>query len=218
MNAKVKICGLSTAPTLDKAVAMGVDLVGFVFYRPSPRYVTPDQARELAARVPGGIAKVALVVDMDNDELDEIVEALDPDMIQAHGHETPARVNEIKSRYNRPVIKAISVADAADFERARAYDEAADMILFDAKPPKSMNNPLPGGNGLAFDWELIAGRNEIGDFILSGGLDPDNVAAAIELTNPAIVDVSSGVETAPGKKDETLIAKFLENAKKEPRQ
>lgn len=213
MTARVKICGLKTRATIDAAIAGGADFIGIVFYEPSPRYVTPDAARTLVSSIPDHVKTIALVVDADDDLLDDIIAAADPDMIQAHGHETPDRIKQIKARYDRPVIKAIQIERAEDFDRTRDYEGIADYFLFDAKAPETLKGALPGGNGLAFDWGLIAARKPEGDFILSGGLDPDNVAAAVALTGAPIVDVSSGVETDAGIKSETLIKRFLANAK-----
>lgn len=214
MSVQVKICGLSTADTLDAAVQGGADLVGFVFYEPSPRNIDLETAHALARLVPGHIRKVALVVDADNAKLDGIVEALDPDFIQTHGSETPERIAEIKQRYGRAIIKAIKVSKREDLDEMTLYENIADLILFDAKAPATLENALPGGNGLAFDWQLIANRKPSFDFILSGGLEPDNVAEALDVTGADIVDVSSGVETSPGNKDKQLIADFILAAKK----
>jgi len=213
MSVQVKICGLSTADTLEAAIKGGADLVGFVFYEPSPRNLDLGTAVKLAKLVPDHIRKVALVVDADNAKLDGIVEAISPDFIQAHGSETPERVVEIKQRYGCPVIKAIKVSKAEDLDEIALYENIADLVLFDAKVPDSLEDALPGGNGLAFDWQLIANRKPQFDFILSGGLEADNVAEALHMTGAAIVDVSSGVETALGIKDKQLIADFLTTAK-----
>jgi phosphoribosylanthranilate isomerase len=205
---KVKICGLSTAETMQAALDHGADLVGLVFFVRSPRNVSLNQAAALAEQARGKAAIVALVVDADDALLNEISQTLRPDFIQAHGSETPTRIAEIHALTNIPVIKAIKVENAEDVNSAAAYHGVAAMILFDAKAPKDL---LPGGNGLAFDWKLLA--NVKGQYMLSGGLDPDNVATAIQMTHAPLVDVSSGVESAPGVKDAQLIAKFITAAK-----
>lgn len=213
MAVKVKICGLSTPATLDAAVKGGADLVGFVFYEPSPRTLKLDQARALSARVPPGVTKVALTVDADDDRLDGIVAALKPDMLQAHGSETPARISALKTRYGLPIAKAVKVSQASDLDAAAPFEAIADYLLYDAKVPDGFENALPGGNGLAFDWDLIADCKPRLPFILSGGLNADNVQQAIQATGAAIVDVSSGVESTPGVKQDKLIDAFLAAAK-----
>lgn len=204
MPVKVKICGLSTPETMDAAIAAGADFVGLVFFTKSPRNVSLDQAARLAARARGKAKIVALIVDADNQAILEIDTTVNPDYFQAHGNESPARIEAITALTGKPLIKAIKVQDTADVAKARDYPC---MILFDAKHPDA---PLPGGNGLPFDWKLL-GKQQ--DFMLSGGLNPANVAQAIAMTGATIVDVSSGVETAPGKKDVSLIRKFIEAAK-----
>jgi phosphoribosylanthranilate isomerase len=205
--ARVKICGLRDAAGLDAAVRASAAYVGLVFFEKSPRNVTVMQAATLAASVPAGIAKVALVVDADNAALDAITAAVPLDILQLHGHETPARVAEIKARYGLSVMKAVGVADASDLAQLDVYAQVADQILVDAKPPK--NADLPGGNGLSFDWTLVANRQWQTPWMLAGGLTPDNVAQAIKLTGASQVDVSSGVESAAGVKDADLIAQFV---------
>jgi len=209
----VKICGLSTAETLEAALNYGADLVGFVFYPKSPRNVLPRQARTLAARIEGRARSVALVVDADDRLIGEIAEQLKPDLFQAHGNETPERVAKIKSLTGIPVIKAIKVATAEDVSQAVAFQDMAAMILFDAKAPETLAGALPGGNGLSFDWTLLGGKSNGFPWMLSGGLTPDNVAAAIRVTGAQLVDVSSGVESAPGVKDIFRIRNFIEAAK-----
>jgi phosphoribosylanthranilate isomerase len=212
MPVDVKICGLSTEASVDAAVAAGADLVGFVFYGPSPRNVTPERAAALAAKARGRARIVALVVDASDAEIDRINAVLDPDLFQAHGSETPGRVAAIAALTGKPVIKAIRVKDAADIAGAEAFSAAAALILYDAKAPETLGRGLPGGNGLAFDWALLDGGPRPA-FMLAGGLTPGNVAAAIRVTGAPIVDVSSGVESSPGVKDEGLIRKFIEAAK-----
>ncbi len=206
MSVRIKFCGLSTPEAVAAALAAGAGYVGFVFFPKSPRNVTIAAARALAAEVPPGIAKVALTVDADQALLDAITDQVPLDMLQLHGHETPLRVAEVRARYGLPVMKAVGVAEAADLADLTAYEKIADQILVDAKPPKGAK--LPGGNGVAFDWELIAGRQWARPWMLAGGLNPLNVAEAVRLTGARQVDVSSGVESAPGVKDPALIAAF----------
>lgn len=206
-NIRVKICGLSTQEGLQAVAGTGAAYVGFVFFPKSPRNVSIERARELALATPVGLAKVALVVDADNTFLDAITDAVPLDMLQLHGHESPERVLEIKARYGLPVMKAVGIADASDVPNIDIYNAVADQILIDAKPPKSAT--LPGGNGLSFDWTLIAKRRWPKPWMLAGGLTPDNVAEAIALTGATQVDVSSGVEVGVGIKDNAKIAAFV---------
>jgi phosphoribosylanthranilate isomerase len=192
------------------AVEAGAAYVGFVFFEKSPRNVTLAQARALALGVPPGVAKVALTVDADDATLDALTDQVPLDFLQLHGHESPARVAEVKSRYGLPVIKAIGIAEAADLAQIDAYGGGADQLLIDAKPPKGATRP--GGNALAFDWGLIAGRDWPLPWLLAGGLNPDNVALAVARTGARQLDVSSGVEAAPGVKDADLIRAFIDNA------
>jgi phosphoribosylanthranilate isomerase len=208
----VKICGLNSLAALDAALQAGADLVGFVRYPRSPRHLTLDEGRELSARAKGKAVRVALTVDADDEELANILEALDPDLLQLHGEETPERVAEVRSRFGRAVMKAVGIAEKADLGRLAAYAEIADRILLDAKPPKTAE-ALPGGNGLSFDWRLVAGLDPKLSFMLSGGLAPENVAAAIGLTGARALDVSSGVERAPGEKDPERIEAFVRAAR-----
>ncbi len=204
---RVKICGLRTVADVAAVAAAGAAYAGLVFFPKSPRHLTIEQARELALAAPVGLAKVALVVDADDATLDAITEAMPLDMLQLHGHETPDRVAEIRARYGLPVMKAVGVADEGDLAAVLEYSLVADQILVDAKPPK--NADLPGGNGLAFDWRLVAQRRWLRPWMLAGGLTPENVAEAIRLTNARQVDVSSGVELSPGVKDAAKIAGFV---------
>lgn len=213
MPADVKICGLSTPETVTAALEAGADLVGFVFYPRSPRNIAPADAKELAEIARGRATIVALVVDADDDLIDEIVREVDPDFFQAHGHESPERIAEISAHTGRQVIKAIKVKSEDDVAQAKAYAHSAAMILFDAKAPETLEGALPGGNGIAFDWTLIAAGDCPQGFILSGGLTPANVADAIQATGAGIVDVSSGVEISPGIKDIALIREFIAAAK-----
>lgn len=210
---RVKICGLSTPETVRASVEAGADYLGFNFFPRSPRYVTLELAAELGRLVPDHVLNVALSVDADNETLDGIVDALKPDILQLHGAETPERLVEIKSRYGLTLMKAIPVSGPEDLEKVALYHDSADLLLFDAKPPKSMENALPGGNGLVFDWSLLAGQKPDTPWMLSGGLTVENVREAIEITGAEAVDVSSGVETGPGQKDPALIEKFIRAAK-----
>lgn len=203
---RVKICGLRDAAMLDAAVQAGAAYVGLVFFEKSPRNVTLAQAAALAAMVPAGVAKVALVVDADDAQLDALLAQVPVDILQLHGAETPARVTAVKARYGLPVMKAVGVAGPDDLAALDIYAQVADQLLVDAKAPKGAD--LPGGNGLAFDWRLIAGRRWPVPWMLAGGLTPANVAQAVALTGAGQVDVSSGVESAPGVKDAALIAAF----------
>ena len=210
---RVKICGLKTPADVAAVAASGAAYAGFVFFAKSPRNLTIPAARELALAAPVGLAKVALVVDADDAFLDAITEAMPLDMLQLHGHESPDRVAEVRARYGLPVMKAVGVADEGDLAAVFDYSLVADQILVDAKPPK--NADLPGGNGLSFDWRLVAQRRWLRPWMLAGGLTPDNVAEAIRLTNARQVDVSSGVESAPGVKDAGRISAFVKAAQME---
>ena len=205
----VKICGLSTPETVAAAVDAGARYLGFVFFPKSPRCVDAETARELAADVPPGVIKVALVVNPDDALVDEVA-SLPIDMIQLHGGEAPGRITEIKSRTGLPVMKAVGVASRDDLPKIDEYAAVADQLLIDAKPPKG--GDLPGGNGLSFDWRLIANRQWTKPWMLAGGLTPENAAEAVRLTGAKQLDVSSGVESAPGVKDEALIRAFVEAA------
>lgn len=210
---RVKICGLKTPADVVAVAASGAAYAGFVFFAKSPRNLTIPAARELALAAPVGLAKVALVVDAEDAFLDAITEAMPLDMLQLHGHESPDRVAEVRARYGLPVMKAVGVADEGDLAAVFDYSLVADQILVDAKPPK--NADLPGGNGLSFDWRLVAQRRWLRPWMLAGGLTPDNVAEAIRLTNARQVDVSSGVESAPGVKDAGRISAFVKAAQME---
>jgi phosphoribosylanthranilate isomerase len=211
MPTKVKICGLKTPAALEAALAGGADYVGLVFFPASPRNVAPEVAAALAAAARGRAKIVALTVDPDDALLDAIAAAAAPDLIQLHGDETPERVAEIRARWGRQVIKAVSVETADDVQEASRYRGVADLVLFDARAPAASTRP--GGNGAPFDWRSLLGIRDGQPFVLSGGLTPDNVAEAIRLTGAAVVDVSSGVESRRGEKDPELIARFLRAAK-----
>jgi phosphoribosylanthranilate isomerase len=203
----VKICGLTTVQSVKDAADAGAQYVGFVFFPRSARNLTLEQAAVLAQSVPDGVLKVALTVDADDSELDALTAQVALDMLQLHGHEAPSRVAEIRARYGLPVMKAIGVAEFADLAILDLYTGVADQILVDAKPPKDAK--LPGGNGLSFDWRLLQGRDWPCPWMLAGGLTPQNVAEAIRLTGAQSVDVSSGVEQAPGVKDASRMAAFV---------
>jgi phosphoribosylanthranilate isomerase len=207
MITAAKICGITTPEALEAAIAGGADYIGLVFFAKSPRHLEIDKAKELARQARGRVKIVALTVDADDETLQEIVDEVSPDILQLHGHEAPERVAAIREKFGRGVIKAIPVATQDDAERARDYVDAADLILFDAKAPQGA--ALPGGNGRTFDWNALGGVSEKLSFMLSGGLQPENVAEAIALTRPMAVDVSSGVESAPGVKDPERIRRFL---------
>lgn len=206
-NIRVKICGLRSAADMAAVVAAGAAYAGFVFFPKSPRNLTTDQARLLSLSAPAGLAKVALTVDADDATLDAINDVVPLDMLQLHGTETPERVAYIRARYGLPVMKAIGVADEGDLAMLTEYSLVSDQILIDAKPPKGAD--LPGGNGLSFDWRLLVGRKWLRPWMLAGGLTPQNVAEAIRLTGARQVDVSSGVESAPGVKDADKIHDFI---------
>lgn len=206
----VKICGLRTAADMAAVASSGAAYAGFVFFAKSPRNLTLQQAAALALLAPVGLAKVALVVDATDADLDALIAAVPLDMLQLHGHESPDRVAQVRARFGLPVMKAVGVADEGDLAALMEYALAADQLLIDAKPAKGA--ALPGGNGLSFDWRLIAQRRWLRPWMLAGGLTAANVAEAIRLTNARQVDVSSGVESAPGTKDATKIAAFVRAA------
>lgn len=208
---RVKICGLRTPGDVTAAVGAGASYLGFVFFPKSPRHVSLEAARALALDVPPGVIKVALTVNADDATLAALTDQVAIDMLQLHGSETPARVAEVRARFGLPVMKAVGLATPADLPRLIDYGTVADQLLIDAKPPKGAD--LPGGNGLAFDWRLLANRRFLRPWMLAGGLTPGNVAEAIRLTGARQVDVSSGVESAPGIKDATRIAAFITAAR-----
>jgi phosphoribosylanthranilate isomerase len=207
MSVLVKICGLSTPDALDTALEAGADMVGFVFFEPSPRHLGLEQARALGARVGGRAKKVALTVDASDDALSRIVEALAPDVLQLHGRETPERVVVVRTRFGLPVIKALPIARREDLSPIRIYEKVVDRILFDARAPREATRP--GGLGRPFDWRLLENLDRNLSFMLSGGLDAANVAEALAATRAPAVDVSSGVEHAPGVKDPDKIRAFV---------
>ncbi|MBZ9743032.1 MULTISPECIES: phosphoribosylanthranilate isomerase [unclassified Mesorhizobium] len=207
MALDIKICGLKTDQAMAAALAGGASHVGFIFFPKSPRYVEPAEAGRLRELARGKALAVAVTVDTSDAFLNEIVEKMQPDMLQLHGSETPDRVTELKARYGLPVMKALPLSEVADLDRIKPFIGIADRFLFDAKPPKG--SELPGGNGVAFDWRILAGLDAGVDYMLSGGLNAANIGDALRLANPPAIDISSGVESAPGVKDPALIEQFF---------
>lgn len=207
----VKICGLTRETDVDAAVDAGANLVGFVFFPPSPRSISVARAAELTKRVPKDVIKVALSVDADDALLADITANAGIDMMQFHGSEPPQRVAEARARYGLPMMKALAIAGAEDVDRARRYEAVADWLMFDAKPPRSATRP--GGNALAFDWQLVAGESWEKPWLLAGGLTPENVREAVRVSGAAALDVSSGVEDEPGIKNAGKIRQFIVMAK-----
>ena len=210
MTIDVKICGINSAEALDAAVQGGASMLGFVFFAKSPRVVSLDEARDLLARVPDGVLTVALMVDPTDLEAKSIGAQLPFDVVQLHGSESVDRVAELKIMTGKPIMKAVGIASPDDIARAHAYEAVADRILLDAKPPKGAD--LPGGNALSFDWSLIAGETWEKPWMLAGGLTAQNVAEAVKISGAGAVDVSSGVEDAPGHKSARKIHEFLKLA------
>lgn len=208
MKPDIKICGLKTPEAVDRAVARGASHIGFIFFPKSPRNIEPDLAGDLADRVRGRAKIVAVTVNADDEELDDIVSMVRPDILQLHGNESPERVLHVKALYGLPVMKALSVKEAADLDRIDPYIGVADRFLFDAKAPAG--SELPGGNGISFDWSLMASLDEGVDYMLSGGLDKDNAVLALKSTRASGIDLSSGVESAPGIKDLGMIDAFFD--------
>jgi phosphoribosylanthranilate isomerase len=213
MTIAVKICGLSSPDAIDAAVSAGADYGGLVFHPKSPRFVSLEQAAVLGTRMRGRLKIVALVADMADAQLETVVKTVRPDFLQLHGQETVQRVAEIRSRFGVAVIKALPVAEVSDLDVVSDYEKVSDMLMFDAKPPQGAERG--GGHGAAFDWKILGGRTFLKPWFLAGGLNPDNVARAIELSGARQVDVSSGVESTPGVKDAARIAAFI-NATKSP--
>lgn len=212
---EVKICGLSTHEAVAAAHAGGASHIGFIFYPPSPRAVSPERAGEIAQSVPASLKRVAVFVDPSDAEIEAVIAALSPAMLQLHGSESPERVREVKRRFGLPVMKAIRVSSAEDIAAAEAYDGVADALLFDAKPPRNAAGMLPGGNGLAFDWTLLTTFQGATPWFLSGGLDLENVGQALDITGARAIDVSSGVEDRPGVKNIEKIGAFLRIARRQ---
>ena len=211
MSVLIKICGLKTPDALDVALEAGADMVGFVFFPASPRHVGYEAVRLLAARVRGRAKKVALSVDASDEQLAAIIDALKPDLLQLHGQEAPERVTVVRTRFGLPVMKALPIAQKADLSPIRLYDKLADRLIFDARAPRDATRP--GGLGKSFDWRLLENLKVGVPFMLSGGLDADNVAEALRITRAGGVDVSSGVERAPGEKDPDKIRAFVRAAR-----
>lgn len=207
MTLDIKICGLKTDEALAAALAGGASHVGFIFFAKSPRNIAPAEAGRLRKAAAGRAKAVAVTVDADDTTLDAIVAGMAPDMLQLHGSETPERVAAVKARYHLPVMKAFSVREKADLAAIEPYRGIADRFLFDAKPPKGAE--LPGGNGVPFDWRVLATLDPEVDYMLSGGLNAENIGEALHLVTPAGIDISSGVESAPGIKDVALIEAFF---------
>lgn len=208
MTASIKICGLSTPEAVDRAADLDADMAGFIFFEKSPRHVETGTAGALAERArTRGLKTVAVTVDMDDAGLEEIVATVKPDWLQLHGGESPERTGELKARFGLPVMKAFAIREASDFNKITPYIGIADRFLFDAKPPKGSD--LPGGNGVSFDWRLLATLDEAANYMLSGGLTKDNVGEALTISGAPGVDVSSGVESAPGVKDLDMMDGFV---------
>jgi phosphoribosylanthranilate isomerase len=213
MAVGVKICGINSRFALEAALDGGAAFVGFIFYPPSPRYIAPEDAGLLARLVPPHVKKVGVFVDADPDEIDAVMLETPLDALQFHGSESPRNMEELRITFRLPVIKAVKIGVPADIEAARAFEGHADWLMFDAKPPVDLAGALPGGNAVSFDWSLLAGTEWATPWFLSGGLTPDNLAAAVRATGAKLVDVSSGVEVRPGVKDVDKIAAFLAAAK-----
>jgi phosphoribosylanthranilate isomerase len=207
----VKICGLKDPETLKAATDAGARYIGLNFYPPSPRYITPETARQLAAQIPTGVRAVGLFVNPTDQQLTETLGKVPLDMLQLHGNESPQRINEIKAKFAIPLMKAINIRETADLNNIPQYEAVADWLLFDSKP---QNATLPGGTGQSFDWSLLEGKTFSRPWMLSGGLTPENISNALDQLSPTALDVSSGVESAPGVKDPEKIKKFIYKAQK----
>jgi len=212
MRPEIKICGLKTPEAVDRAVDLGASHVGFIFFEKSPRHIEPADAGILADRIRGRAKIVSVSVDADDDDIDEIIALMRPDILQLHGSETPDRVLKIKAMTSLKVWKALAIREADDLRRIEPYDGIVDRFLFDAKPPKGSD--LPGGNGVSFDWHLLEALDDGVNYMLSGGLNKDNIAEALEITGAKGIDISSGVESSPGVKDLALIDAFFDAVKK----
>lgn len=213
MTTQIKICGLSTPDAVDRAADLNADMAGFIFFEKSPRHVAIETAAILAERARArGLKTVAVTVDMDDAGLDAIVASMKPDWLQLHGGESPERAADVKNRYGLPVMKAFAIRDASDLTRIEPYRGIADRFLFDAKPPKGSD--LPGGNGVSFDWRHLAMLDGAPSYMLSGGLTKDNIGEALDISRAPGVDVSSGVESAPGIKDLGMMNDFVQAVRK----
>jgi len=213
MTVEAKICGVNSLAAVEAAAKGGAELIGLNFYPPSPRAVSPEEAAQLADRAPPGVTRVGVFVDPDDDQLAATLAKVPLDLLQLHGRESPRRVAEIRARFARPVMKVIKLAKEEDLAAASAYLGLVDRLMFDAKAPQAAKDALPGGNAVAFDWRLLAGRRWAKPWLLAGGLTADNLAEAVDTTGARGVDVSSGVEDAPGRKSPAKIAAFLAAAK-----
>ena len=209
----IKICGLSTPEAIDAVIDGGATHAGFIFFEKSPRHIQLEQAKALSTHIDRRIPKVAVTVDADDNYLEAVIEAQEPDLLQLHGSESVARVKELKRQYGLPIIKVFSIRDAKDLDAAKPYVETADYLMLDAKAPKG--SEIPGGNGVAFDWEIVDQWPKNVPYILSGGLNAQNVCEAISRTGTGAIDVSSGVESSPGIKEVTMIREFLDALKQE---
>jgi phosphoribosylanthranilate isomerase len=207
MKLDIKICGLKTEETVDRAVALGATHIGFIFFQKSPRHIEPADAGRLADRVRGRAKIVSVSVDADNDDLDELIDLIRPDILQLHGKESPERVLTVKAMTGLPVMKAFPIQTAEDLKKIDAYDGIANRYLFEAKPPK--NSELPGGNGVSFDWQLLTALDASVDYMLSGGLNKDNIAEALAIARPRGIVLSSGIESSPGVKDLGMMDEFF---------
>lgn len=203
----IKICGLSTPEAIDAVIAGGATHMGLIFFEKSPRHVSVDKAGQLSEHAGDRITKVAVSVDASDEYLQQIVDHMQPDVLQLHGKETPERVQELKLRYGLPIIKAFAIRDVSDLEKAKSHIGVADLMLFDAKPPTGSD--LPGGNGVAFDWDIMDQWPADVPYMLSGGLNVLNIREALARSGATAIDISSGVESSPGVKDQTLINEFL---------
>ena len=212
MKPLIKICGLKTPEAINAAIDNGAQYIGFIFFSKSPRNLSIEEAKQLRPLIKKPVKLVAVTVDADDEMLSNIVAHVKPDILQLHGHESPERVNYIAQTFGLPIIKAFSIREQSDFDQVSAYRGIADMFLFDAKAPKG--SQLPGGNGVSFDWSLLKSLDEDSQTVLSGGLNAQNVEEAIRIASPDILDVSSGVESAPGVKDTKLIEGFFDSVKK----
>ncbi len=215
MTVTVKICGITSAEAADAAIAAGAGYGGLVFHPRSPRFVTPEAAGALGARMRGRLKLAALIADLDDNAIETVIHAARPDFLQLHGSESVGRTADIRVRFGLPVIKALAIAEPDDLAAVAAFETVSDMLLFDARPPKDAERG--GGHGAAFDWKILSGRHFTRPWFLAGGLTPDNVARAIEASGATLVDVSSGVESAPGVKSAARIADFVAAAKEKVR-
>lgn len=213
MSIEVKLCGLNTPEAMDAAVSAGVDMIGLNFYPPSPRAVTTEEGARLAQRAGARVRKAGLLVNPDDELLIRVTQSVPLDLLQLHGEIPAERVAEIRARFGLPVMLALPIAREEDFEAVAPFEPVADRFLFDAKPPKTMKDALPGGNAISFDWQLLAGRSFRRPWMLAGGLTTDNVAQAVQISGAKAVDTASGVEEAPGKKSVEKIKAFVAAAR-----